>query len=147
MWRGWRARTSRSCRSRPGDLDIPVVGQLPAAEPSARRRFRAESGEDGTLPGSVQEWGLWKLDSRSPPTMSLPSLTQSNRRGYRTRMPSGVGGVALRGVPYPIKISSATLTECRNYAARILCGWRQPRLLDNQVVWVRGLRNCPESRF
>ena len=47
-----------------GDLDIPVVGQLPAAEPSVRRRFRAESGEDGSLPGSVQEWG--PLEARLP---------------------------------------------------------------------------------
>jgi hypothetical protein len=65
-----------------GDLDIPVVGQLPAAEPSVRRRFRAESGEDGSLPGSVQEWG--PLEARLPVSSDpclCPSLTESNRRG------------------------------------------------------------------
>jgi hypothetical protein len=82
-----------------------------------------------------------------PDSVSLPKLNPVEPPRYGPVSPwCGRGGTA-RCPPIPIKISSATLTECPNYAARRLCDCRQPQLLDDQVVWVRGLRNCLESRF
>jgi hypothetical protein len=41
-----------------GDLDIPIIGQLPVANLPFSDEFRALSCEDGRLRGTVEAWGL-----------------------------------------------------------------------------------------
>src|SRR5712671_5662296 len=79
-----------------GDLDIPVVGQLPAAEPSVRRRFRAGSAEDDRFRGSVPGWK--HLEARVGTRAGKPAPSPHIRPGrYQTRRLSARGSTGRPG--------------------------------------------------